>query len=108
MYKIDHYLLENGTDPFCEWLAELKDIKARAKINVKIDRLSMGNFSSSKPLGEGISELKIDYGPGYRVYYGQSGNFVILLLCGGDKGTQKKDIEIAKEYWIDFKRRSAL
>ena len=52
--------------------------------------------------------MKIDYGPGYRVYYGQSGKFVILLLCGGDKGTQKKDIEIAKEYWVDFKRRSAL
>lgn len=108
MYKIDHYLLENGTDPFEKWLKELKDIKARAKINVKIDRLSMGNFSSSKPLGEGVSELKVDYGPGYRVYYGQSGKFVILLLCGGDKDTQQKDIETAKEYWVEFKRRSAL
>ncbi|MGI6444201.1 MAG: type II toxin-antitoxin system RelE/ParE family toxin [Candidatus Ozemobacteraceae bacterium] len=108
MYKIDHYLLENGADPFEKWLKELKDIKARAKINVKIDRLSMGNFSNSKPLGEGISELKIDYGPGYRVYYGQSGKFIILLLCAGDKDTQKKDIEIAKAYWCDFKRRSAL
>jgi putative addiction module killer protein len=59
-------------------------------------------------LGEGVSELKIDYGPGYRVYYGQSGKFVILLLCGGDKDTQQKDIETAKEYWVEFKRRSAL
>jgi putative component of toxin-antitoxin plasmid stabilization module len=65
MYKIDHYLLENGADPFEKWLKELRDIKARAKINVKVDRLSMGNFSSSRPLGEGVSELKIDYGPGY-------------------------------------------
>ncbi len=89
-------------------MKELKDIKARAKINVKIDRLSLGNFSNSKPLGDGISELKIDYGPGYRVYYGQSGKFVILLLCGGDKDTQQKDFETAKDYWRDFKRRSAL
>lgn len=108
MYKIEHYLLENGTDPFEQWLKELKDIKARAKINVKVDRLSLGSFCSSKPVGAGVSELKVDYGPGYRVYYGQSGKFVILLLCGGDKGTQQKDIETAKAYWSDFKRRSAL
>jgi putative addiction module killer protein len=100
--------LENGSDPFEKWLTGIKDIKARAKINVKIDRLSMGNSGSSKPLGGGISELKIDYGPGYRVYYGQSGKFLILLLCGGNKDTQQKDIEIAKEYWINFKRRSSL
>ena len=108
MYKIDHYLFENGIDPFEKWLRDLKDIKARAKINVKIDRLSIGNLSSSKSVGDGVSELKIDYGPGYRVYYGQSGKFVILLLCGGDKDTQQKDIETAKEYWVEFKRRSAL
>jgi putative addiction module killer protein len=100
--------LENGSDPFEKWLTGIKDIKARAKINVKIDRLSMGNSGISKPLGGGISELKIDYGPGYRVYYGQSGKFLILLLCGGNKDTQQKDIEIAKEYWINFKRRSSL
>jgi putative addiction module killer protein len=108
MYKIKHYLLESGLDPFEKWMSGLKDIKARAKINVKVDRLSMGNFSTSKPLGAGISELKIDYGPGYRVYYGLSGKYVILLLCGGDKSTQQKDIETAKEYWANFKRRSAL
>lgn len=108
MYKIEHYLLKNGTDPFEKWLKELNDIKARAKINVKIERLSIGNFNSSKPLGDGISELKINYGPGYRVYYGQSGKLVILLLCGGNKSTQQKDIATAKEYWLDFKRRSAL
>lgn len=108
MYKIDRCRLKSSTIPFYERLKELKDIKARAKINVKIDRLSIGNFSSSKPVGDGVSELKIDYGPGYRVYYGQSGKFVILLLCGGDKDTQQKDIETAKEYWVEFKRRSAL
>ncbi|MGM0599461.1 MAG: type II toxin-antitoxin system RelE/ParE family toxin [Candidatus Rifleibacteriota bacterium] len=108
MYKIKHYLLENGLDPFEKWINSLKDRKARAKINVKIDRLSIGNSASSKPLGEGVIELKIDYGPGYRVYYGLSGKYVILLLCGGDKSTQQKDIETAKEYWTNFKRRSSL
>ncbi|MGM0601249.1 MAG: type II toxin-antitoxin system RelE/ParE family toxin [Candidatus Rifleibacteriota bacterium] len=108
MHKIKHYLLENGLDPFGKWLNNLKDIKARAKINVKIDRLSQGNFSNSKSLGDGVVELKIDYGPGYRVYYGQAGKLVILLLCGGDKSSQQKDIETAKKYWADFKRRSSL
>lgn len=108
MYKVQHYLLGNGLDPFEKWVNGLKDTKARAKINVKIDRLSLGNFSSCRPVGEGVAELKIDYGPGYRVYYGQSGKFVILLLCGGDKNTQQSDIVVAKQYWADFKRRSSL
>jgi putative addiction module killer protein len=108
MYEIKHYLQRNGNNPFESWLKNLKDIQARAKINVKITRLSMGNFSDSKSLGDGVSELKIDFGPGYRVYYGQSGKSIFLLLCGGDKSTQQKDINNAKEYWNDFKRRSSI
>src|SRR5687768_12552007 len=84
------------TEIFRLWLASLKDARARARIQVRIDRLSLGNPGQVRDVGHGISELKIDYGPGYRVYYLQTGLMVVLLLCGGDKGSQDKDIKAAK------------
>jgi putative addiction module killer protein len=85
------------TEVFDSWLAALADQKAIAKIASRIERLEMGNAGDVEPVGDGISEMKIDYGPGYRVYYKQIGTTVMLLLCGGDKSTQRKDIKRAKE-----------
>ncbi|WP_138436551.1 type II toxin-antitoxin system RelE/ParE family toxin [Marinobacter shengliensis] len=85
------------TEIFSQWLEELKDQKARDKILDRIDRAEAGNFGDHKPLGDHVSEMRLTHGPGYRVYYTKIGNLVFLLLCGGTKPTQKKDIEIAKE-----------
>lgn len=84
------------TKVFNSWLSNLKDERALAKISTRIDRVAMGNFGDAKFFG-GIGELRIDYGPGYRVYFVQRGAVVVVLLCGGDKSTQSKDIDLAKE-----------
>jgi putative addiction module killer protein len=84
------------TEDFKRWLKALRDVKAKAKILARIRRLEDGNEGDSAPVGEGISELRIHYGPGYRVYYKRAGTTLILLLCGGDKSTQTKDISKAK------------
>jgi putative addiction module killer protein len=85
------------TDKYSEWFAKLRDEQARARINARIRRLSLGNPGDVKPIGEGVSELRIDYGPGYRVYFLQRGREVVILLAGGDKRTQQKDIQTALE-----------
>lgn len=100
------YVTEDGRSPFNEWLTALRDSKARAKIRVRLDRVSLGNLGDCHGLGEGLQELRIDYGPGYRVYFGQLGQAIVLLLCGGDKSSQAKDIELAQEYWNDYRRRT--
>ena len=84
------------TDLFAGWLRKLRDEQARARILIRIRRLSLGNFGDSKPVGEGVSELRIDYGPGYRVYFHRIGNLIVLLLVGGTKKTQHADIATAK------------
>jgi len=83
------------TEIFAKWLDGLHDIRARARILVRIERLAAGNPGDVKPVGGGISELRIDYGPGYRVYYKKHGQKVVILLAGGDKSTQAKDIKTA-------------
>ena len=83
------------TETFAKWLDALKDIRARARILVRIERLAAGNPGDVKPVGGGVSELRIDYGPGYRVYYKKHGQKMIILLAGGDKSTQTKDIKTA-------------
>ena len=85
------------TDEFDAWLSAITDHKAVAKIITRIERLALGNPGDVKAVGEGVSELRITYGPGYRVYYKQTGKEIMLLLCGGDKATQDKDIKRAKE-----------
>jgi len=84
------------TNAFDDWFASLRDFRARVRIQTRIDRLEMGNPGDSKAVGHGIVELRIDYGPGYRVYYIQRGAVLVLLLCGGDKSTQRADITRAK------------
>lgn len=85
------------TDVYVQWFAKLRDRQARARIDVRIRRLSLGNPGDVRPVGEGVSELVIDYGPGYRIYYVQRGSTVIILLAGGDKSTQSRDVRIALE-----------
>ncbi len=83
------------TDIFAKRIDGLKDIRARARIQARIERLALGNFGDVKPVGKGVTELRVDYGPGYRVYFKRSGRTVIILLAGGDKRTQSRDIDTA-------------
>jgi putative addiction module killer protein len=85
------------TETFAAWMEGLRDARAKARIAQRLDRLARGNSGDTKPVGGGISEMRIDYGPGYRVYYCRHGAVLIVLLCGGDKSTQKKDIKVAKQ-----------
>ena len=89
-------VLIRKTNLFMKWLTGLRDQKAIARIQIRIDRLALGNPGDVRPVGSGISEMRIDYGPGYRVYFSQRGSDLVILLCGGDKTTQKSDIENAK------------
>jgi putative addiction module killer protein len=85
------------TELFARWFAGLRDRRARRRIQTRIDRLEIGNLGDVKPVGEGVSEIRIDYGPGYRIYFVQRGKLLIVLLAGGDKGTQERDIAAARK-----------
>jgi len=103
--QVDIYLDKNGKAPFSSWINGLADVKGRAKIRARIARLRLGNMGDCEPVGDGVSELRIHYGPGYRVYFGQDGNKIVVLILGGSKRTQKKDIKAAKILWKDYKER---
>lgn len=94
----------NQTDEFHHWLDGLKDRIGKGAILVRINRARLGNFGDHKDVGDGVSEMRIDVGPGYRVYYGRQGSVVYLLICGGDKSSQDKDIKHAKAIWDQFKK----
>jgi putative addiction module killer protein len=100
------YLTENGRNPFRKWLEGLKDRQARARIRVRLNRIRLGNFGDCKSVGKGVSELRVPHGPGYRVYFGRKDNTVVILLYGGDKSTQSRDIALAQKYWDDYLRRT--
>ncbi|MBI4395213.1 MAG: type II toxin-antitoxin system RelE/ParE family toxin [Candidatus Omnitrophica bacterium] len=89
--------------PFQEWAESLRDVKAKDIIDARLTRLWVGNFGTCEPVGGGVFELKIYYGPGYRIYFGQIMKMAILILCGGDKSTQEKDIRTAQLYWQSYK-----
>lgn len=97
------YEADNGKSPFLEWLLSLKDVKGRAVIRARLNRIELGNFGDCKNLGAGVLELRIAFGPGYRVYFGREGSAVVILLCGGDKGSQSRDITRAKLLWKEYK-----
>ena len=103
--RLKIYQLISGKCPFNDWVEGIVELHTRAKILTRLDRLKLGNFGDCKSLGEGVSELRIHYGPGLRIYFSRLGQEVILLLCGGDKGTQNKDIKKAKEYLKEYIRR---
>jgi putative addiction module killer protein len=103
--KLIDYETSNGECPIREWLNEL-DVPIAARIEARLKRVSYGNLGDVRPVGEGVSELRMTFGSGYRIYFGQRGNEFVILLCGGDKGSQSGDIETAKGYWLDFQRRN--
>ncbi|MBR8124357.1 type II toxin-antitoxin system RelE/ParE family toxin [Burkholderia multivorans] len=94
----------NQTGEFQEWLRDLKDKVGRGAILGRINRARLGNFGDHKDLGDGVSEMRIDVGPGYRVYFGRDGKDIYLLICGGDKSSQDKDIKHAKAIWEQFRK----
>ena len=100
---IQVYEQANGKSPFTEWVQSLRDKKTRAVILQRIDRVRLGNFGDCRNLGSGVYELKISWGPGFRIYYGLDGPRIVLLLCGGDKSSQKRDILKARELWKECK-----
>jgi putative addiction module killer protein len=103
--ELETYLTPDGMSPFTEWLEKLSDRKGLTKIKARLARVGKGNLGDCKSVGDGVFELRIDTGPGYRVYFGQAGRVLILLLCGGDKRTQTQDIQTAKIYWAEYEQR---
>lgn len=106
VFSIRHYLSAEGRNPFLEWFKKLRDPIAKGQLLKRLNRIEGGNFGHHKVCREGVWELKIKHGPGYRVYYALENNVVVLLLFGGDKHSQDTDIERAIGYWKDWKRRS--
>jgi putative addiction module killer protein len=104
--EVRHYINKAGKDVFDEWLSDLTDPRAQAKIAVRINRLAAGNFGDCKSLGRGLYEFRIDWGPGYRIYYAMIGQRCLLFLCGGDKRKQAADNERAAAYFDDYKIRT--
>ncbi len=103
MTKVVHYVSEDGTDPFDTWFVSLSS-EARARVQTRIDRVELGNFGDHKIVGQGVCELRIDFGPGYRVYYGRDGEKFVILLGGGTKKRQSNDIARAQAYWKAYKQ----
>ena len=103
--EVRYYKDLYGNSPLTDWIDGLKDLRAKAQIRARVMRLSDGNLGHSKPLRDGVQELKIDIGPGYRVYLSRQGPVLVLLLCGGDKSDQSRDIERAIAFLNDWKQR---
>lgn len=105
MIELFRYQREDGREPFTEWLDAIRDKVAQARIRVRLRQVQAGSFGDCEPVGEGVVELRVHVGAGYRVYCGRHGKAVVLLLCDGDKGSQAMDIKHAKELWSEWKRR---
>jgi putative addiction module killer protein len=105
--QLIYYTTEDGRTPFSEWLKDLRDRSAHARILARLNRLRLGLYGDTKRLknADGVAELRLDVGPGYRIYYADHGTAIVVLLCGGDKSSQRRDIAAAKAYWQDFKER---
>ena len=100
--EINIYVSSDGKKPFIEWLESLKDKTVRYRIKERLDRIAIGNIGDHKSVGNGVMEIRFNFGSGYRVYYGEDGEEIILLLCGGDKSSQAKDIKKAHFFWRDY------
>lgn len=97
------YADEYGNEPYVDWIDKLRDKMARKRIQSRLRRLEAGLYGDCEPVGGGVFELRLFFGPGYRVYFGKDGDNIVVLLCGGDKSTQQQDIEAAKIYWQECK-----
>ena len=107
MIELLRYRRAEDDEPFTAWLDTLRDKVAQARIRVRLRQVQAGNFGDCEPVGEGVIELRIHVGPGYRVYCGRHGRTVVILLCGGDKSSQAADIKRAKAFWSEWKRRQS-
>ena len=105
MFEIRHYLNADEKDLYLDWLKRLRDPIAKVQVVKRINRVEQGNFGDHKFCRDGVWEIRIDVGAGYRVYYGKAKTHIVLLLCSGDKRTQNTDIDRAVEYWQDWQRR---
>jgi putative addiction module killer protein len=105
MLEIRYYVAADGQQPFADWFADLEPV-ARAKVARALARMEQGNLSNVKTVGAGVLEYRLDFGPGYRVYFGRDGNTLIILLTGGTKRRQQRDIDAAHGYWQDYKQRA--
>ena len=101
--KLEIYRAPSGRVPYLEWLESIRDRRTRRRIQRRIDRVEDGNFGDCRSVGDGVVEIRFQFGPGYRAYIGEVGNTIVLLLCGGDKSSQDRDIERAKAYWQEYK-----
>ena len=105
MSEVLRYQTDNGSQPFTEWLESIQDKSTQARLRVRLRRLEAGLFGDCEPVGEGVLELRDHLGAGWRIYFGRQGRTIVVLLTGGTKRTQSKDIISAKTYWADWKRR---
>lgn len=96
------YQDKDGHEPYTEWFNGLKDTQGKARIEARVRRVEGGLFGDCEPVGHGVSELRMFFGPGYRVYFGEDADNIVILLCGGDKSTQKQDIKTAQGYWKEY------
>ena len=101
--EIEAYRLQNGREPFTEWFNTIEDTRTQTRIRGRLDRLESGNFGDCESVGDGVFELRFHFGPGYRIYFGEIDRTIVLLLCGGDKSSQTRDIARAKIYWREYK-----
>lgn len=106
MYEIRHYLTSDAKDTYLDWFRRLRDVTAKIAVDRRVNRIELGNFGDHKFCRDGVWELRIDVGAGYRVYYAVAGKEIVLLLCGGDKRTQDADIDRACGYWQDWQKRN--
>lgn len=101
--RLQAYRTSRGREPFTEWLISVHDRNTRNKIERRLDRIISGNFGDYRSVGAGVFELRFSFGAGYRIYFGEVDDTIVLLLCGGDKSSQAQDIERAKRYWLEYK-----
>lgn len=106
MIELREYITDDGRNPFREWLENLKDKETTARIDLRLNRIRLGNFGDSKSVGRGVHEIRLTFGPGYRIYYGRHKETAIILLHGGDKSSQTRDIELAQNRWADYRKRT--
>lgn len=102
---INFYRIPNGPEPFTKWFLSIRDTRSRERIQARLTSVRTGNFGDHKAVGGGVRELRLNFGAGYRIYFGEVDDTIVLLLCGGDKSSQKRDIELAKNYWNEYKER---